>query len=350
MDVPLNRPCRSIAPPRPTHHNAEPIRIKRERERSESDASASAREREEQHPMATNAIEVEHVTKRYGDTVALDDVSLNVTRGSIFGIIGPNGSGKSTLVNVLAGLRPPSAGTVSVLGIDPERAGRKLRERIGLQLQDARLQDQITVQEALQLYASFYRNPAPWQPLVEAWGLDTKLDARFSQLSGGQKQRLLICLALINQPELVILDELTTGLDPAARRESWEHVRRIRELGTTVILVTHFMEEAQVLCDRIALFAWGKVVRTGTPEELLRGGSGTLKVTFTAPSTFDEEGLLVLGGVTGVGRRGATVEVTGSGFLMAAVSRALAELEMNPFDLRTESTSMDDIFIELTQG
>jgi ABC-2 type transport system ATP-binding protein len=299
--------------------------------------------------MATNAIEVEHVTKRYGDTVALDDVSLNVPDGSIFGIIGPNGSGKSTLVNLLAGLRPPSAGTVSVMGIDPERAGRRLRERIGLQLQDAHLQDQITVQEALRLYASFYRNPAPWRPLVDSWGLDKKLDAKFSQLSGGQKQRLLICLALINQPELVILDELTTGLDPAARRESWEHVRRIRELGTTVILVTHFMEEAQVLCDTIALFARGKIIRTGTPEELLRGGSGTLKVAFTAPPTFDEESLLGRDGVTGVSRRGTTVEVTGTGYLMATVSQALATLHLNPFDLRTESTSLDDMFIELTQ-
>lgn len=194
--------------------------------------------------MVTNAIEVDHVTKRYGEIFALDDVSLDVPRGSIFGIIGPNGSGKSTLVNVLAGLRPPSAGTVAVLGLDPERAGRKLRERIGLQLQDARLQDQLTVREAVELYAWFYRKPAPWRPLVHDWGLDSKLTARFSQRSGGQKQRLLICLALINQLELVIFDELTTGLDPTARRESWEHIRRIRDLGTTVILVTHFMEEA----------------------------------------------------------------------------------------------------------
>lgn len=299
--------------------------------------------------MTTNAIEVDHVTKRYGETVALDDVSLTVPSGSIFGIIGPNGSGKSTLVNVLAGLRPPSVGTVAVLGLDPQRAGRKLRERIGLQLQDARLQDQLTVQEAVELYASFYRKPAPWRPLVHDWGLDTKLSARFRQLSGGQKQRLLICLALINEPELVILDELTTGLDPAARRESWEHVRRIRELGTTVILVTHFMEEAQILCDTIALFALGKIVRTGSPEELLKNDSGALKVAFTAPPAFDHGRLEALGGVTTVSRRGATVEVTGSGYLMATVSRALAELNLNPFDLRTESTSMDDMFIQLTR-
>lgn len=299
--------------------------------------------------MADNAIEVDHVTKRYGETVALADVSLNVPRGSIFGVIGPNGSGKSTLVNILAGLRPPGAGTVAVLGLDPERAGRKLRERIGLQLQDARLQDQLTVREAVRLYASFYRNPAPWAPLVHDWGLDTKLNAKFGQLSGGQKQRLLICLALINQPELVILDELTTGLDPAARRESWEHIRRIRELGTTVILVTHFMEEAQVLCDTVALFSRGKLVRCNTPEDLLRGDSGALKVVFTAPPEFSERRLEVIEGVTAVSRHGATVEVTGNGYLMASVSGALEELNLNPFDLRTESTSMDDIFIELTR-
>lgn len=299
--------------------------------------------------MADNAIAVEHVSKRYGDTVALDDASLHVAEGSIFGIIGPNGSGKSTLVNILAGLRPPSAGSVSVLGLDPQRSGRRLRERLGLQLQEARLQEQLTVREAVALYASFYKDPAPWEPLVHAWGLDTKLTARFSQLSGGQKQRLLICLALINRPALVILDELTTGLDPAARRESWEHIRRIRELGTTVVLVTHFMEEAQVLCDTIAVFARGKVVRTGTPETLLKGDSGTLKVAFTAPPAFDPGRLDDLDGVSGVTRRGATIEVTGSGFLMAAVSRALADANVNPFDLRTESTSMDDVFIELTQ-
>lgn len=298
--------------------------------------------------MVANAIEVEQLTKRYGDIVALDDVSLNVPERSIFGIIGPNGSGKSTLVNLLAGLRPPSAGTVSVLGLDPVRAGRKLRERIGLQLQDARLQDQITVHEALRLYASFYRNPVPWRPLIDSWGLDTKLDAKFSQLSGGQKQRLLICLALINQPELVILDELTTGLDPAARRESWEHIRRIRDLGTTVILVTHFMEEAQALCDTIVVFSRGKVIRSGTPEELLRDESGAVKVAFTAPPGFDETRLRDLDGVTVVSRSGATIEITGTGYLMATVSQALATLELNPFDLRTETTTMDDVFIELT--
>lgn len=299
--------------------------------------------------MAGNAIAVEHVTKRYGNTVALDDVSLRVPNGSIFGIIGPNGSGKSTLVNVLAGLRPPSAGSVSVLGLDPQRAGRRLRERIGLQLQEARLQEQLTVREAVRLYASFYRNPSPWEPLVDAWGLDGKLGTKFSQLSGGQKQRLLICLALINRPELVILDELTTALDPAARRESWEHIRRIRDLGTTVVLVTHFMEEAQVLCDTIAVFARGRIVRTGTPEALLKGDSADLRIAFTAPAAFDHRRLEGLDGINGVSRRGTTVEVNGSGFLMATVSRALAGANVNPFDLRTESTSMDDVFIELTQ-
>lgn len=299
--------------------------------------------------MAGNAIAVEHVTKRYGNTVALDDVSLRVPNGSIFGIIGPNGSGKSTLVNVLAGLRPPSAGSVSVLGLDPQRAGRRLRERIGLQLQEARLQEQLTVREAVRLYASFYRNPSPWEPLVDAWGLDGKLGTKFSQLSGGQKQRLLICLALINRPELVILDELTTALDPAARRESWEHIRRIRDLGTTVVLVTHFMEEAQVLCDTIAVFARGKIVRTGTPEGLLRGELGVVKVAFTAPPAVDEQRFRNLDGVTGVSRSGVNVEITGTGYLMSTVSQALAALGLNPFDLRTESTTMDDVFIELTQ-
>ncbi len=189
-----------------------------------------------------NAVELHDVSKTYGTHRAVDDLSFTIEQGEIFGIIGPNGAGKSTTVGIIAGLRDADQGTVTVLGRDVRRHGRELREEVGIQLQEANLQDLITVEEALRLYSSFYRNPRPWEPLVQQWGLEAKRKDRFGNLSGGQKQRLFICLALLNDPKLVILDELSTGLDPQARRESWDLVSDIRHEGATVILVTHFME------------------------------------------------------------------------------------------------------------
>jgi len=295
-----------------------------------------------------HAIEINNLTKRYGDVVALDDVSLWVGHEEIFGIVGPNGAGKSTLINIAAGLRTRTSGDIQVLGLDPDRSARRLRERIGIHLQEAELQDRLRVHEAVQLYASFYAQPRPTTPLLEQWGLADKRDAEFRQLSGGQKQRLFIALALINNPELVFLDELTARLDPQARRLSWDLVRQVRACGTTVILVTHVMEEIERLCDRVAVIDHGKLVALGTPEELTHRASGEQRVHFSANGRFHVDMLNTLPGITSVSRNGADIVVTGDRYLMACVANTLATHEIDPPDLRTERDSLDDIFLRLT--
>lgn len=214
-------------------------------------------------------IEVNNLRKRYGDTVAVDDVSFAVDEGEIFGILGPNGAGKTTTVECADGVRTPDRGTVSVLGMDPERDRTELRQRVGIQLQHSELPDKIKVWEVLDLYASFYRGPADWQELLEVLGLSGKRDTAFTRLSGGQQQRLSIALALVGNPEIAVLDELTTGLDPHARREVWRLIEETRDRGVTVLLVTHFMEEAERLCDRVAVIDAGRVVAIDTPAGLV---------------------------------------------------------------------------------
>lgn len=294
------------------------------------------------------AVIVQDVRKQYGDFAALDGVSLEIASGEIFGIIGPNGAGKSTLVNIIAGLKDATSGTVRVLGRDPKKDQRALREEIGIQLQEAQLQDLITVEEAMQLYASFYKNPNPWEPLLRQWNLEEKRKTRYGQLSGGQKQRLFIALALVNRPKLVIMDELTTGLDPQARRESWALVQRVRDDGATVILVTHFMEEAELLCDRIAVVDHGTIRAIGTPESLSVPQDGLLRLRFAADESFDPETLTGLPGVQAVTREGHEIVVRGEGFLMATVAPALAAQNLNPPDLRMDVPSLEDVFIRLT--
>src|SRR5262249_50948493 len=215
------------------------------------------------------AIEVRNLHKRYGKHVAAQDVSFTVERGEIFGIIGPNGAGKTTTVECVEGLRTPDSGVVTVLGLDPQRDRVELRQRVGAQLQESALPDKMKVWEALDLYSSFYRKPANWQNLLEDLGLADKRNASYSKLSGGQKQRLSIALALVGSPEVAILDELTTGLDPHARRETWDLIEQMRDRGVTVVLVTHFMEEAERLCDRVAVIDAGRVVALDTPAGLV---------------------------------------------------------------------------------
>src|SRR6476661_4362018 len=221
--------------------------------------------------MPEPVIVVRNLAKRYGKTVAVADVSLEVREGEIFGLIGPNGAGKTTTMECLEGLRRPDSGTMTVLGLDPHRDANALRQRIGVQHQEAQLQKRIKVWEAVDLWASLYASDrvADVDALIERLGLTPRRNARFMTLSGGQKQRLFIALALIHQPELVFLDELTTGLDPQARRAIWELVRDIRARGTTVLLTTHLMEEAERLCDRVAIIEHGRVIEMGTPAELI---------------------------------------------------------------------------------
>lgn len=290
------------------------------------------------------AISIRNASKSFGRLKAVDDISLDVHHGEIFGIIGPNGAGKTTTVNMITGMLTPDNGEVRTLGLDPIRDERRLRDVLGVQFQEANLPAAITAREALKLYASFYRNPRPWTGLAEEWGIADKLDTRFDKLSGGQKQRLFICLALLNRPKLVVLDELTTGLDPNARRMSWELVKRIREGGTTVLLVTHFMDEAQQLCDRIAMITGGKVAAIGTPEELTRASSAEREVTFTAPPGFDYLSLAPYGRVHVDGNR---VTVRGGEFIMADVAMALRGQGIAPPDLATVNRSLDDLFVDL---
>src|SRR5215813_13157654 len=215
------------------------------------------------------AIEVRNLHKRYGDHVAVQDVSFTVERGEIFGIIGPNGAGKTTTVECMEGLRKPDDGTVSVLGLDPRRDSVELRQRVGAQLQESALPEKMGVWEALDLYSSFYRTLANWQKLMDELGLAEKRNTRYGKLSGGQKQRLSIALALVGSPEVAILDELTTGLDPHARRKIWDLIEQVRTSGVTIVLVTHFMEEAERLCDRVAVVDGGRVVALDTPAGLV---------------------------------------------------------------------------------
>jgi ABC-2 type transport system ATP-binding protein len=226
-------------------------------------------------------IQVEELRKRYGEVTAVDGVSFQVAEREVFGIVGPNGAGKTTTVEIVEGLRRPDGGRVRVLGLDPGRDGPKLRQRIGVQLQRAALPDRLKVWEALDLYASFYARAVPWPELLDRWELAERRTAAVGNLSGGQRQRLLIALALVGRPEVVFLDELTTGLDPQARRDTWELVRAVRDAGATVVLVTHLMEEAERLCDRVAVIDRGRLVALDTPRALVaRAGTTNLDDAF----------------------------------------------------------------------
>jgi len=227
------------------------------------------------------ALELTNLRKRYGDKVAVDDLSLRVREGEIFGILGPNGAGKTTTVECAEGLRHPDGGTVRVFGIDPYRDRAEARRLVGVQLQESQLQDKMTVAEAIGLYASFYPGHADTEALLARLGLTEKRHTRYRRLSGGQKQRLSIALALVGRPRLVVFDELTTGLDPAARRESWRLVTDLRDDGVTVLLVTHYADEAERLCDRVALIQSGRVVACGRPDELI-------SISNTSYATLDD--------------------------------------------------------------
>ena len=216
-----------------------------------------------------SVIDVTNLHKRYGDLVAVDDLSLSIEEGEIFGVVGPNGAGKTTLVETIQGLRRPDSGSVRVLGLDPIHDRVRVRRLVGSQLQSSQLPDLMKVWEALDLYASFYPEPADWRALAEQVGLTDKLRSRFGKLSGGQRQRLSIALALIGNPKIAVLDELTTGLDPQARRDTWQLVREVRDRGVTVVLVTHFMDEAERLCDRLAVVARGRLLTIASPAQLV---------------------------------------------------------------------------------
>lgn len=294
------------------------------------------------------AVRIDQLHKAYGSVVAVDDVSFEVPVGEIFGVVGPNGAGKTTSIECIEGLRRADRGTIEVLGLDPARQERELRQRIGVQLQQSALPARIKVWEALDLYASFYDSAVNWRPLLDRLGLMDKRNAAFAKLSGGQKQRLFIALALLNDPELIFLDELTTGLDPQSRRSMWELVRGIRDQGKTVLLTTHFMEEAERLCDRVAIMDQGRIVALDSPANLIRDHGAEARVTFAADGDCESK-LQALAGVTRVERAGDRVIVQGKGDgLIGEVVAALSAGGIVFRDLRTEQSTLEDVFLALT--
>ncbi len=292
-------------------------------------------------------IEVRNLRKTYGNTIAVDDISFEVAEGEIFGFLGPNGAGKTTTVECLQALRKPDSGNIRVLGIDPHTQAQALHRRIGSQLQESALPDRIKVWEALDLFASVTPNALDWQVLLEQWGLAGKQKASFSSLSGGQRQRLFVALSLVNNPEVVFLDEMTTGLDPAARHVAWDLIRAIRDRGTTVALVTHFMDEAEELCDRVAIVDRGKIVASDTPQGLIDKHASEVRVIFTTEQE-DLSWLSDIPEVREVIRKGPRVEVEGSGPVLALAAAALVEHGIIPADLRVEKPALEDVFLKMT--
>jgi ABC-2 type transport system ATP-binding protein len=293
-------------------------------------------------------IEVQHLHKNYGETVAVDDVSFTVEEGEIFGILGPNGAGKTTTVECIEGLRTADRGEISVLGLDPLRDRAELTQRLGVQLQDSQLPDKLRVTEALDLYSSFYRTPADWRALMDILGLTKKSKTPFKKLSGGQKQRLSIALALVGSPKVAVLDELTTGLDPQARRDTWDLIEGVRARGVTIVLVTHFMEEAERLCDRVTLIDSGRMVALDTPAALAERVETEQRIQFRPSAPLDDRLLTSLPDVTSVSRKGDVVTVTGNGNALNAVTSVLARNQIVAQHLRVGQANLEDAFLALT--
>ncbi|MFC5669623.1 ABC transporter ATP-binding protein [Streptomyces incanus] len=293
-------------------------------------------------------IEVTELRKSYGGRTVVDGVSFAVEEGEIFGVLGPNGAGKTTTVECVEGLRVPDSGRIRVTGLDPVTDHDAVAGVLGAQLQRSELQAKLTVREALELYAAFYPRPADWRPLAERLGLTPHLTSRFGKLSGGQKQRLSIALALIGDPRIVVLDELTTGLDPRARRDTWELIEDIRANGVTVLLVTHFMEEAQRLCDRIAVIDKGRVAALDTPAGLIRRSAGATVISFTPSVPLDDRDLNGLPALVSIEHRDGRVTLSGTDETVNAVITLLARTHVTAHQLRVTDATLDDAFLDLT--
>ena len=293
-------------------------------------------------------ITVNHLSKHYGKLKAVDNVSFSIYEGEIFGIIGPNGAGKTTTVECISGLRAPDSGSVAVYDLNPQKDRGELHKRVGVQLQQSSLPPRIKVWEALELFASFYSDPLDPQELMQSLGIAEKRNDTFKTLSGGQKQRLSIALALVGNPKIAILDELTTGLDPDARRETWGLIERIRERGVTVILVTHYMDEAERLCDRVALINEGRVVALDTPAGLAAREGGDVHMQFVPSAPVDDKILEAAPGVASIEHRGSRIVVVGSGDLTTEVLYALLKIGVRASDVQVKSGNLEDAFVKLT--
>jgi ABC-2 type transport system ATP-binding protein len=296
------------------------------------------------------AVEITHLRKTYGTLTAVDDVSLSVAEGEIFGLLGPNGAGKTTAIECAIGLREPDAGTVRLLGLDPRADRAEVHQIVGVQLQASAFPAKLRVREILDMYRSFYRHPANAGELVEALGLAAKRNDYYKSLSGGQRQRLSVALALIGRPRIAVLDEMTTGLDPQARRDTWELIEGVRDRGVTIVLVTHLMEEAERLCDRVALIDRGRVVALDTPAGLATRARGGKTVRFVPSAPFEDRLLTDLPGVTRVEHQGQHVMVTGTGELVNAVVLALHTAGLEARDVHLDASNLEDAFVTLTRN
>jgi ABC-2 type transport system ATP-binding protein len=294
------------------------------------------------------AVEITHLRKTYGSLVAVDDISFSVAEGEIFGILGPNGAGKTTTVECAIGLRSPDSGTIRLLGLDPKADRDEIHQLVGVQLQSSAQPDKLRVGEILDVYRSFYRDPVDVSELTEALGLAGKLRDSYKSLSGGQRQRLSVALALIGRPKVAVLDEMTTGLDPQARRDAWDMIEGMRARGVTILLVTHFMEEAERLCDRVALIDRGRVVALDTPVSLAAQARGGKSVRFLPSGPFDDTVLTKLPEVIRVERDGVHMVVTGTGELVNAVLFALDAAGVAARDVQLDSSNLEDAFVRLT--
>jgi ABC-2 type transport system ATP-binding protein len=297
--------------------------------------------------MAT--IEVRDLRKTYGATVAVDTIDLDVAEGEILGILGPNGSGKTTTVECMAGLRRPDSGTVRVAGFDPAADRGEITRLVGVQLQQAGLQAKLTPREAIELYASFFDDPVDGVALAERLGLGAKLDTRYADLSGGQQQRLAIALALVGRPRIALLDELSTGLDPRSRRDVWQVVEEARAGGATIVLVTHLMEEARHLCDRVAIIDRGRVAAIDTPEGVIGRTGAPTTMSFAPSAPLDASVLEAIEGVTSArAREDGRIEVSLTDDAVTEVLAWLNAHEIRPGRLRVVDSTLDDAFLDLT--
>ncbi|HUI87122.1 MAG TPA: ABC transporter ATP-binding protein [Anaerolineales bacterium] len=294
------------------------------------------------------AVSVSHLKKNYGKVQAVDDVSFDVQEGEIFGMLGPNGAGKTTTVECLTGLRRPDLGAIAVLGLDPQVDRAALHPLVGVQLQSSTFPDKLKVSEILDMYQSFYPNPANPEELAQALGFGEKLGSYYQTLSGGQKQRVSLALALIGQPKIAVLDEMTSGLDPQSRLDTWELIEKTRGRGTTIILVTHDMEEAERLCDRVALIDQGRIIALDTPYGLAERVSGGKQVRFVPSQPFEDRLLKALPEVKTIQRQGERIKVVGSGQLVNAIILTLAQNGIEALDIQSEGATLEDAFVQLT--
>ncbi|WP_133878785.1 ABC transporter ATP-binding protein [Paractinoplanes brasiliensis] len=293
------------------------------------------------------ALRIENLRKSYGSAPAVDGVDLTVEQGQIVGVLGPNGSGKTTTVECAYGLRRPDSGRIRVFGLNPLSEPGRVARLVGTQLQDSALPDRIRVGEALHLFAALARSPVDERQELERWGLAARRRASFGSLSGGQRQRLLVALALVGRPRLVFLDEMTTGLDPNARREVWDLVEQVRRGGTTVVLVTHFMDEAFRLCDRVAVLKDGHKVADGTPGELIDRYGGGTTVRFSVPPQAEVPRLAELPGVLTAERVDGRIEIRGRGPFLVSLGHTLAVAHLDDVELDVRRPSLEDAYVQL---